>query len=204
MVKRISSNNLDIFSKRSLYLALVRSHLGYPSEIWSPYLHKDMVTLERVQRRATKYILNDYNLRYTDRLMKLSLLPVSYWHEQKDLCTLHKVLNNAYDIKTSTYVSPKLVKSRTSSGLILRPHFSRTLSFNNSYFNRVTSSWNALPEPIRSAKTFLSCKTLVINYLTNTARSHFSVDNLYTWRSICSRCHNHVSLPRKSSVHCCF
>ena len=29
MVKRISINNLDIFSKRSLYLALVRSHLGY-------------------------------------------------------------------------------------------------------------------------------------------------------------------------------
>ena len=100
MVKRISSNNLDTFSKRSLYLALVRSHLGYASEIWSPYLHKDMATLERVQRRATKYILSNYNLCYTDRLMKLNLLPVSYWHEQKDLCTLHKLLNNAYDIKT--------------------------------------------------------------------------------------------------------
>ena len=156
MVKKISSNNLDTFSKRSLYLALVRSYLAYASEIWSPYLHKDMVILERVQGRATKYILNDYNLCYTDRLMKLSLLPVSYWYEQKDLCTLHKLLNNAYDIKTSTYVSPKLVKSRTSAGLILQPHFSRTLSFKNSYFNRVTSSWNALPEPIRSAKTFLS------------------------------------------------
>ena len=140
-----------------------------------------MVTLERVQRRATKYILNDSNLCYTDRLMKLGLLPVYYWHEQKDLCTLHKLLNNAYDIKTSTYVSSKLVKSRTSSGLILQPHFSRTLSFTNSYFNRVASSWKALPEPIRSFKTFLSFKTLVINYLRNTVRSQFSVDNLYTW-----------------------
>ena len=105
-------------------------------------------------RGANKYILNDYNLRYTNRLMKRRLLPVSCWHEQKDLCTLHKLLNNAYDIKTFTYVSPKLVKSRSSSGLILQPHFSRTLSFKNSYFNRVTSSWNALPEPIRTAKTF--------------------------------------------------
>ena len=204
MVKRISINNLDTFSKRLPYLALIRSHLGYASEIWSPYLHKDMASLERVQRRALKYILNNYNLCYTDRLMKLSVLPVSYWHEQKDHCILHKLINNVYDIKTSTFVSPKLVKSRTSSGLILQPHFSRTLSFKNSYFNRVTSSWNALPEPIRSAKTFLSFKTLVINYLTNTVRCHFSVDNLYTWRSICSRYHNHVSLPRKSSVHCCF
>ena len=99
-------------------------------------------------------------LSYPDRLMKLCILPVSYWHEQKDLCTLHKLLKNAYDIKTSTYVSPKLVKSRTSSGLVLQPHFSRTLSFKNSYFNRVTSSWNALPEPIRSAKTFFLLKFL--------------------------------------------
>ena len=66
MVKRISSNDLDTFSKRSLYLALVRSNLGYASEFWSPYLHKEMAFLERVQRKATKYILNDYNLCYTD------------------------------------------------------------------------------------------------------------------------------------------
>ena len=32
------------------------------------------------------------------------------------------------------------VKSRTSSGLILQPHFSRTLFYKNSYFNRVISS----------------------------------------------------------------
>ena len=154
MVKRISSNNLDTFSKKSLHLALVHSHLVYTSKIWSLYLHKDMATLERVQRRATKYIhvLNDYNLYFilTDLSNSAFYLYPTRIHEQKDLCycTLHKLLNNAYDIKTSTYVSPKLVKSRTSSGLILQPHFSRTLSFENSYSNCVTSSWNTLPEPI--------------------------------------------------------
>ena len=61
IVKIISGNQLDTFMKRSLYQALVRSHLGYASEIWSPYLHKDMATVKRIQRRATKYILNDYN-----------------------------------------------------------------------------------------------------------------------------------------------
>ena len=126
IVKIICGNHLDTFSKRSLYtyLALVRSHLGYASEIWSPYLHKDMATLEKVQRRAaTKYILNDHNLCYTDRLMKLSLLPISYWHEQKDLCTLNKLLSNAYEIKTSTYVSAKLVKESH----VIRPTFTTPL-----------------------------------------------------------------------------
>ena len=58
----------------------------------------------------------------------------------------------------------------------------------------------------RSTRAYKICqKALVSNFLWNTVRFHFSVDNLYTWRTICSRCYNHVSLPYKSaSVHCCF
>ena len=149
MVKRISSNNLDTFSKRSLYLALVPSHLGYASEIWSPYLHKGMATLERVQRRATKYILNDYNLCYTDRLVRLSLLPVSYYRMNKKTSVLYiscSIMPTTSKLLPTSL--PNLLRVVPHPGLILQPHFSRTLSFKNSYFNRVTSSWNALPEPI--------------------------------------------------------
>ena len=87
-----------------------------------------------------------------------------------------------------------------------QPHFSRTLSYKNSYFNRITNSWNALPEPIRSVKTFISFKALVIKKLSNTVHtiSLFRRQSFY-WHSICSWCYVrvHVSLPRKSSVHCC-
>ena len=74
-----------------------------------------MATLERVQRRESHQVHDDYNLCYIDRPVKLSLLPISYRHEQRDLCILHKLLNNAYDIKTSIYVSPKtILKERLS------------------------------------------------------------------------------------------
>ena len=45
------------------------------------------------------------------------------------------MLNNGHDIKTSIYISHKLDKSLTSSGLILQRHLSRTLTYKNSYFN---------------------------------------------------------------------
>ena len=40
-----------------LYKVLVRSQLSYCSQIWRPVLIKDIVSLERIQRKATKSIL---------------------------------------------------------------------------------------------------------------------------------------------------
>ena len=51
------------------------------SPIWRPYLVKDISNLEHLQRRATKYILNDYISDYKTRLLKLELLPLMYTFE---------------------------------------------------------------------------------------------------------------------------
>ena len=43
--------------RRCIYLALVRPHLGYATQVWAPQSKELMRQVERVQRQATKFIL---------------------------------------------------------------------------------------------------------------------------------------------------
>ena len=47
---------------------------------------RTIITLvEQIQRRATKFILNDFNSSYFDRLKKLNLLPLMYIFELNEV-----------------------------------------------------------------------------------------------------------------------
>ena len=74
--------------RRTLYLALVRPLLGYATQIWAPQSIELIVKFERIQRRATKFILKlpySSNISYKSRLQTLNLIPICYWHELLDL-----------------------------------------------------------------------------------------------------------------------
>ena len=78
---RITSTNIQSCGPLGLYVSMVRSQLLYCTQIWRPHLMKDILNIERVQCRATKYILNDYTSCYKTRLIKLKLLPLMYLFE---------------------------------------------------------------------------------------------------------------------------
>ena len=61
LIHRSFGSSTTVKTRKLLYLSLVRSQLTYCSTIWRPYLLKDIALLESVQRRSTKWILNDYN-----------------------------------------------------------------------------------------------------------------------------------------------
>ena len=74
--------------RRTLYLALVRPHLGYATQIWAPQSIEFIVKLECIQRRATKFILKlpySSNISCKSRLQTLNLILICYWHELLDL-----------------------------------------------------------------------------------------------------------------------
>ena len=63
-----------------LYKTIVMLHLEYYIQAWRPYRKKDIATLERIQRRATKIIPDLRYISYEERL-KESGLSQKYYME---------------------------------------------------------------------------------------------------------------------------
>ena len=80
------------------FKSLVRLHIEYANQVWSPYLKKHITALENVQHRATKLIPG-----YKERLKRLNL-PTR--RLRGDMIEINKILTGKYDSSvTSNFVT---------------------------------------------------------------------------------------------------
>ena len=83
-----------------LYNALVRPHLEYCDQFWSPYYRKDIDKLERAQRRVTKMIPRLKNKPYEERLKELNLFSLS----RGDPIEMFKMIRGFDNVNINYYV----------------------------------------------------------------------------------------------------
>ena len=79
-----------------LYKSLIRPHLEHANIIWYPKYKS--ISVERVQRRATKILMENRQMTYTQRLEYLDL--PSLWHRRLrgDMIQVFKIINGIDDI----------------------------------------------------------------------------------------------------------
>ena len=93
---------------RSKDLRISKNKKSYASGVWDPSTIGTITKIESLQRRATKFILNTHwqeDISYHERLSRLNLLPLTYWHEVKDLNFLSRWPLHVTHV--DDYVKPK-------------------------------------------------------------------------------------------------
>ena len=148
LLRRVFSSSVALPAKRSLYTSLVRSQLLYCSQIWHPYLLVDVKAIELVQRRATKFIVNNTSIDYSYRnqLIHFKLLPLMMELEIADRMFLIKSMRSPTDhFNIYNFVEFSSCPTRSCSNFKLKHSISRTKMEGNFYFNRILRLWNSLP-----------------------------------------------------------
>ena len=79
-----------------LYSVLVRPHLEYCTQMWSPQYRRDVDLLECIQRRATKIIQGMEHLPYEDWFREMGLIRLEKRRLQGDLIVAFQYLKGSY------------------------------------------------------------------------------------------------------------
>ena len=188
LLRRTCPMLIDVKVRRSLYLALVKSQISYATEVWSPSHSTLKQKAEKVQRRATHWILpsKQGELSYKERLIHLDLLPLTYDRKVKDLEFLFKALYGYIDIDVSFIKSVSHGHSQRSlSGDIkyLEMPFCKTATRQSFFFNRSIKLWNIIrkfiwPRDFLNVKTF---KNSITNLFKDELANVFDPDKRCSW-----------------------
>ena len=102
-LKRNLANSSTISTKKNAYRGYVVPIISYASSLWKPSKSK-LVLTEKVQHRASIWILGTNNLSYISRLQRLHLLPLSLYHEMYVVLLFARIINSKTDIDWEKYV----------------------------------------------------------------------------------------------------
>ena len=139
--------------KRSFYLGIVRSLFEHCVQVWRPTSDTAINKIERIQKRAVKWILSELNHSYNDveylnRLKDLDLMPLKYRFIYSDLLLFHQIFYKKSCIELPVYYIKYSDDERKRLRTVIKPP---------EYYGGVKQTIN-LQKPRESKNSELSLK----------------------------------------------
>ena len=135
--------------KQQAYISLVRSQLEYASVIWDPYRQNQIDHLEKIQRRAVRFICGNYqrDASVTRMRQDLELPLLEERRRQARLTMFFKAINHQIAVPIPDYIQPRIRTTRQQQNRFMRLSSSSD-SYRQSFFPRTLRDWDALPTNI--------------------------------------------------------
>ena len=158
-----------------LYRSISRPILEYAAPVWCPVLSTQQKTLEKVQRRFTRFclglprrvLIDSVNeIEYSDRCVKLGLPLLINRVHFLSITFVIKCLYNKFDIDTDTLIP---INCRHIESVKFVHHRARSNAAHHSLFHRFPRLWDELPACIKD--------TIIhsLSSFTNSLRNHLLV-----------------------------
>ena len=150
---------LDTTTMPRLFTTMVRPHLEYGNVIWHPRFRRDSLEIEKIQRRATKLILELKHLPYDKRLRALRLPSLQHRRRRGDMMQTFKILHEIDRIDSKIFFELNTGQStRGHSQKLVKKH--ARLGIRQSVFSqRVVNDWNSLPAEVIDSPSLNSFKS---------------------------------------------
>ena len=132
-----------------VYNTYIRPHLEYCVQAWSPYYAKDILMLEKVQRRATTLVIGLKEFIYEERLTQLKLYRLEERRLRGDLIETFKLLTGKENIDPDQFFNINLNNLRGHSKKLNKQCMK--LCRRRFFSQRVVDEWNSLSNDIISA-----------------------------------------------------
>lgn len=132
--------------KMQAYKGLIRPILEYSSSVWDPHQQYLIKKIEAIQRRAARFISNNYEYEpgsMTKILDQLNLIPLQERRRQNRLIALFKGLHGGGRIPLHELQTPV----RKTKNMNIEPYrqvYARTNQFKYSFVPRAIRDWNSL------------------------------------------------------------
>ena len=147
-----------------LYTSIVRPHLEYAVQFWSPTLVKDINRLESVQARATKLIHSIRNFGYQRRLENLNMFDLKTRRLRGQLIEAFKILKGKINMDHTNLFTLSGNQTRSNGWKVELKRFNTSLC-GNFFSYKIGETWNRLPAEVVNSNSVDEFKTKLDNII---------------------------------------
>ena len=146
--RNIKTKNPSV--REMAYNTLVRPQLEYAAAVWDPHTKGKTSQVEKVQRRAARWVSCNYVrlASVTDMTETLGWRSLAQRRADARLCLFYKIIHGLVAVPLPSYIELNTRISRYCHSMTFRQLHTTTNYYKYSFFPLAVVQWNALPESV--------------------------------------------------------